>query len=312
MGVRVKADILIFDGRHLLWRTSDAFGMLSVELGGHEVGTGGIYGFLLVALRIYQRYGGRAIVAWEGRNNFRYDLYPEYKKKGEPDQDRLEFIRDMAEQEMRLKAILRSMGVDQFAGVRCEADDVMGRIATEQKAIGDHVVIYTGDSDLRQMADRGVQVIAPGRKGKDTVYDVNAVYDKHGVFPIRLADLKALAGDSSDNVPGIRGIGPKTAAKLIADYGDVEDIIVAAQGTAEKWKGPERFRQTIADSADDIRLYKELTTIRTDAGMKRIVPKPSQKRVIQHLMAYKFRSLMAPTELNGLMKMGKLVERTHR
>lgn len=299
----MKADIILYDGRHLLWRTSDAFGMLSVEIGGEDVGTGGVYGFLSVALRIHQRYGGRAIVAWEGTNNFRKQLYPEYKRKEEPDQDRLEFINDLAEQEVRLKAILRAMGVEQYSGVGCEADDVLGRMATTLAALGHHVVIYTGDSDLRQLVNDQITVVAPGRKGKDTIYDAEAVEAKHGVKPGHLADLKALAGDSSDNIPGIRGIGDKTAAKLIAAYGDVEGIIRGAQGAPEDWQGAARFQQAIADQADDIRLYKELTTIRTDAGLKLIKPSRSQRRVVRHLMAYKFRSLVAPAELNGLMRM---------
>lgn len=302
----VKASTLIFDGRHMLWRTVDAFGMLSTEVGGEEIGTGGIYGFLSVALRIHQRYGGQTIIAWEGTNNFRYKLYPEYKKKDEPDQERLEFISDMAEQELRLKAILRAMGVEQYSGVGCEADDVIGRLATEHAASSkQRVIIYTGDSDLRQLVDGDITVVAPGRKGKDAVYYEGAVFDKHGVHACHLADLKALAGDSSDNIPGIRGIGPKTAANLIAHYGDVEGIIKAAQDGPEGWKGPERFRQTIVDSAEDVRLFKKLTTIKTDAGMKAIKPIRSQKRVVQYLTLYKFRSLVAPIELNGLMRMGR-------
>lgn len=303
----MKADVLLVDGRHLLWRTSDVFSTLDVEINGRGIGIGGVYGFLSMVLRIHQRYGGQVIVAWEGKNNFRYRLYPEYKKKGEPDSDRLEFINDMAEQEKRLKALLRAMGVEQYAGRGCEADDVLGRLAADRSSGGNHVVIYTGDSDLRQLVGKYITVVAPGRKGKDTVYNAGAVEVKHGVLPEFLADLKALSGDSSDNIPGIRGIGPKTAAKLInACDGGVEDVIGLAQFTEdEHWPVSERFRQPIIDQADDIRLYKKLTTIKTDAGWKFIKPKRDQKRVVQYFMIYKFRSLLAPTELNGLMKVAK-------
>jgi len=303
----MKADIIILDGRHLLWRTVDAFGMLSAELGDVEVATGGIYGFLSVAIRIHQRYGGRVIVAWEGRNNFRYKLYPEYKKKSEPDEERLEFIQEMIDQETRLKAILRAIGVDQYRGIRCEADDVIGSLAHYYAEAKRRVVIYTGDSDLRQLVDDLVTVVAPGRRGNDTVFDEEAVIAKHEVSPPRLADLKALAGDSSDNIPGVKGVGPKTAAKLINAYGDIEDVIHAAKinGAAKPpWPVAERFREAIAEVEDDIRLFKKLTLIDGQRQMRRIEPKRDKKRVIRQLMAYKFRSLMAPAELNELMRMG--------
>lgn len=302
----MKADVLILDGRHLLWRTVDAFGMLSAELGDEEVATGGIYGFLSVAIRIHQRYGGRVIVAWEGKNNFRYKLYPEYKEKSEPDEERLGFIREMIDQEMRLKSILRAIGIDQYKGIRCEADDVIGRLAHRYADDYQHVVIYTGDSDLRQLVSSSVTVVAPGRRGNDTVFRSETVFEKHGVWPCHLADLKALAGDGSDNIPGIRGVGPVTAAKLINAYGDVEAVIKAAKNpdvAKSPWPVAERFREPIAEARDDIRLFKKLTNIDGKREMKRIEPKRDKKRVIRQLMAYKFRSLMAPAELNELMKM---------
>jgi DNA polymerase-1 len=303
----VKADILILDGRHLLWRTNDAFGMLSAELGDVEVATGGIYGFLSVAIRIHQRYGGRVIVAWEGRNNFRYKLYPEYKKKSEPDEERLGFLQEMSDQELRLKSILRAIGVEQYKGIRCEADDVIGRLAHRYAAAERRVVVYTGDSDLRQLVGDFVTVVAPGRRGNDAVFDSEeAVREKHEVSPPRLADLKALAGDGSDNIPGIKGVGPKTAAKLINAYGDVEDVIHAAkinEAAKPPWPVAERFREPIAEAEDDIRLFKELTFIDGKREMALIAPNRNKKRLIRQLVLYKFRSLMAPAELNELMKM---------
>jgi len=305
----MKNDCLILDGRHLLWRTSDAFKDLAVDLNGREIGTGGIYGFLSVSIRIHQRYGGTTMVAWEGSGNFRFKLFPDYKKKWDTSDERMVLVEEMNEQELRLKAILRAMGVQQYYGDGCEADDVIGRLATEAMARGKSVVIYTGDSDLRQLVTDGITVVAPGRRAKDTVYDREKVIEKHFVPPELIADQKALAGDKSDNIPGIRGIGPKTAASLVNEYGGVKHVIKQAtrakRGWGDDWCVAKRFVEPIVEGADDILLYKKLTKIRTKKGMKAIRPKRNQRTVLNHLRGYKFRSLVAPAELNALMRMGK-------
>lgn len=300
----MKNGLLIFDGRHLLWRTSDAFSDLCVEINDEVIGTGGVYGFLSVASRIHQKYKGKVIVAWEGRNNFRYKLYPSYKKREEPTPERLELIKDMKEQEQRIKLLLRSMGVDQYYGVGCEADDVIGRLCKDNRK--KNIVVYSGDSDLHQLANKkGTTIIAaPGYRGRpDKVYDYNAVEEKHEVKAEMIPDLKALAGDSSDTIPGIKGIGQKTAASLINEYGDIEKIIESAEN--KTWEKFERFRKTIAESKEELRLFKKLTTIKTNAKIKRIKTKRKQKDVVKQLMIYRFSSLLIASELKLLMKMGK-------
>jgi len=307
----MKADLLIFDGRHLLWRTSDAFKTLSVEIGDEEIGIGGVYGFLLTAMRVHRRYGGQSVVAWEGHSNFRYKLFPQYKNKlgKEIDDDKKAMIEDMAEQERRLKAMLRAMGVRQYSGVGCEADDVIGRLATEVGALGRQVIIYTGDSDLRQLVRPNVKVVSPGRRGRDAVYGPEEVLEKHGVVPELIADQKALAGDTSDNIPGIPGIGPKTANILIDTYGGVEDVIEAAEtimdgGSKDQWPIPQRFVLPIVSHAESIRLYKKLTTIKTDCSMSLIEPKRSQVTLLDHIKGYKFLSLVSAMEFGSLLRMG--------
>ncbi len=304
----MQAHLLVIDGRHLLWRTSDAFSDLFVELNGKEVPTGGVYGFLSVLLRVHQRFGGKVIIAWEGVRNFRRDLYPEYKKRDEPDEEKLQLIKEMAEQEKRIKAVLRAIGVRQYYGINCEADDVIGRLSTFGKGETD-VVIYSGDSDLRQLVNDNVFVCAPGFRGKEVLYDSEKVFDKHGVEPVQIADLKALAGDSSDNIPGVKSIGDKTAVKLLTAYGNVEQVVRASKAKGfwgeATWPVAERFQKLIEEHADDVLLFKELTTIKRDAPMKAIKPKRDQKTVLKHFRAYKFRSLTAPAELRGLMKMAE-------
>ncbi len=301
----MKADVLIFDGRHLLWRTSDAFKDLSVDINGEQVGTGGVYGFLACALRIHARYGGAPVVAWEGYGNFRRDLYPDYKRREPPAPDQQEIISDMAIQEKRLMLILRSIGVLQYYGKGFEADDVIGSVAAVSANMGKSVVIYTGDSDLRQLVTEKITVVSPGyRRRGDVVYDSDEVESKHGVPPELLADLKALAGDKSDNIPGIRGIGPKIAATALRGATGIEDVIRAAQGSGPM-AIPERFRKAIVDGADDIRLFKKLTTIETKASIGSIPTKRDSLMLRKQLMLYRFRSLIVPNEFNQLVRMGE-------
>ncbi len=305
----MRAQNLVFDGRHMLYRTSDAFRTLTVDIGDRTIGTGGMYGFLSVAVRIFRRYGGRCSVAWEGKRsrNFRRDLYPMYKYKPEPDEDQAAFITDMWEQERRLQAMLRAMGVRQFQGDNCEADDVMAWLATQAAEAHESLVIYTGDSDLRQLVDgEYITVVAPGRRAKDVVYGtLDSVEDKHGVGPHLLADLKALAGDSSDNVPGVRGIGPKTAAILLNHYGSLEMVLAQAAVSAapEDWPVAVRHQDGI-NACHELEMYKVLTSLQTSKDVIEIARKRSQKTLVRHFRAYRFRSLLAPNEMFDLMNMG--------
>lgn len=298
-------DILIIDGRHLLWRCSSSFRDLSVEIGDEEIGTGGIYGFLSVLSRIYDKYGGVVLVAWEGEENFRKEMYPLYKNRREASEDMLNLIKDIKEQERRLKAILKVMGVRQYVGVGCEADDVMGRLAKTFESRD--VMVYSGDSDLLQLVTEKTVVLSPGYRGRpDKIYNTREVLLRYGVRPLKIPDFKALAGDSSDSIPGIRGIGDKFATKLVAKYGSLEEVLVEAKKKeVEGFPLNESFRQLIKKKAKKLRLFKDLATIRRDYEMSLIKPEKSQKKLIKHLRTYKFVSLQGASELRILMSMGE-------
>lgn len=305
----MKYDVLIVDGRHLLWRSAASFRQLTAKVGENEIGTGAMYGFLSICVRINQVYGGRMMVAWEAvnrRDNFRYDLYPEYKKRGEMDDDVIELAKDMDDQEKRLKAMLRLAGVRQFVAIDCEADDVIGRLCRSSTSTQSRVAIYSGDSDLRQLVGdhNNVSVISPGMRGKDDlVFTFKDVVEKHGVEPRYIPDLKAIAGDHSDNIPGVPGIGEKGAAKLISALGGVEDVIDASI-SGDNWPGTARMQSLIDKHRDDVLLYRQLTAIRLSKDMRAINPKKDKASLIKHLMAYRFRSLLSPVELTILMRMG--------
>ncbi len=300
----MKCDTLILDGRHLLWRTSDAFRELSAEVEGKQTGTGGVYGFLSTAMRIHNRYGGRTVVAWEGTGNFRLDLYPTYKDKHlAPDAERVAVISEMTLQERILRKILTSLGVDQYKGDGCEADDVIGRLAADPAS--QKVVIYSGDSDLRQLVNGRVTCVSPGySSGPDMVYDEAAVLKRHGVPPKLLAQLKAIAGDNSDKIPGAKGIGAVTAAKVLNHYGSLKKTLQAAEEGAEDWPDTTRRRALIAEHADNVRLFYKLTRIRENMPWKRKSGLRDQKAVLARFLELKFRSLSYPAELQALLALG--------
>lgn len=302
-------DLLIIDGRHLLHRSFDVNKNLHVEIDGEYVGTGGIFGFLNSLTSIHRRHKGIVLIAWEGKNNFRYRLYKEYKKrKRERTIDEVQLYQDMIEQENRLKKILSMIGILQYSGVGCEADDVIGTLTT--KFASYNVGVYSGDSDMRQLATRSISIVAPGFKGKEVVYTPEKVFEKHGVEPFQIPDLKALAGDSSDNIPGVPGIGPKKAVQLLDKYQSVESVILAAAGNDEGWPIPDRFKEIIDSNLEKIALFQSLTNIKTDVELIRIKPKRDLVQLRKEFLALKFKVISTPMQIHAFSKMVKPNEKT--
>jgi DNA polymerase-1 len=296
--------LLLVDARGLLWRAFDSQKMLSAVVDGEEMATGGIYGFLNTLVRIHPRYGSpRMIVCWEGTKNFRFRLYPQYKDKAEPPTpERAELNEELWEQERHLIALLAAIGVEQFRCPAGEADDVMARLAKETPG---RVIIYSGDSDMRQLVDERVLVAAAGKK-HDVIYTPKKVFEKHGVWPRHIAALKALAGDGSDNIPGIRDVGPKTAAKLLNHYGSLKKTLRAAVENDPGWPMTQRIRDLVAMGEADARRFFQLTNVRTDLPMERVgnlSAYPSREGIMDQLRKYSFRSLAMALEMKALWAM---------
>jgi 5'-3' exonuclease len=311
---------LILDGRHLLWRTSDAFSTLTAKVDGKEQPTGGMYGFLTCCIRVKQTYGGAIRVAWEGRNNFRHKLYPGYKARDRSEVDE-EHISEMQEQEDLLGDILEACGVEQIRGERCEADDVIGTLAARNRVDGRNTVVYSGDSDLRQLvrdARDGLGWIkaAQPRKHQDVVYDEAKVLEVDGVRPNQIAHLKAIAGDTSDKIPGAKGLGPKAAIAILEAFGDLPTALEFARVTAaagdlegiratlsgsSKWPGTPRQLSIFRDAADDMEMFLKLTRIRVKVKTIHREGRADRGMLTALLRRYNFRSLVSPLERNTLM-----------
>jgi len=302
---KLRPDFIVLDGKNLLWRNADAHKTLSTVVDGKEIATGGVYGFLNAASRISNRYHAPVVVAWEAKGtiNFRFKLFERYKERDySPEYE--EIHEEMDDQQATVEKLMVALGVRQYRAVEAEADDVMGRLAVSGYRAGKTVLLYSNDSDVRQLVNDRVFVCAPDR-GKDQIFDADAVEEKHGVPPRLLAALKAMAGDSSDRIPGAPGIGPKTAAVILNHYGSLKKALKGARDQDLDWPTTERYRKIVSDSASEVLLYYKLTKISKFLRVEAIEPRRDTKEVVRILKSLKMMSLTFPGELNQLIRMAK-------
>ena len=200
-------------------------------------------------------------VVFDSGTSEREEIYPEYKATREKMPDELGWSLP------RIRAIVEALGVRLVEYEGWEADDVIGTLARQAGRAGMESVIVSGDKDFYQLVGPRIHLMNPGRGGATGVeaewVDEAGARKKFGVPPHRVVDYLALIGDSSDNVPGAPGIGPKTALALIEKYGSVEDILAHAGEISAK-----RAREGLLANADAVRLSRRLVTIRTDVPVE--------------------------------------------
>jgi len=196
-------------------------------------------------------------VVFDAGDSFREQIYPEYKATREKMPD------DLRASIGRIRDIVAGFhdAVVELPGY--EADDVIGTLAVKARAAGLEAVIVSGDKDFYQLVGPGIHLMNPGRGGPtgvaaEWVSEDNAS-EKFGISPSQVADYLALVGDSSDNVPGARGIGPKTAVKLLRDFGSLDELLGRTSEVS-----PTRARASLEEHAEDVRLSRRLVTIMTD------------------------------------------------
>lgn len=193
-----------------------------------------------------------------GRVTYRVDLYSEYKANRESMPD------NMREQLSEIVNGLNAFNIPICTKEGFEADDVIGTIAEKAKAFNISTMILTGDRDSFQLVDdeAGVTVIMPS-KGEIVSYNREKVFERMGVYPEQIVDFKGLAGDTSDNIPGIRGIGDKTAAKLLAEFSTIDGIYENIESVSGK-----ALKQKLIDGKRDALLSKELATIQRNVDIE--------------------------------------------
>ncbi|MEE8194129.1 MAG: 5'-3' exonuclease H3TH domain-containing protein, partial [Dehalococcoidales bacterium] len=212
---------MLIDGNALLHRAYHALPPLTVSKSGEMVNA--VYGFASMLLKaIKELKPSHYAIAFDKKApTFRHRLYDRYKANRPP------APRELIGQLGRIRQLVSAFDMPIFELDDYEADDVLGTLSHQASEQGVDTVIVTGDADAMQLVSPQVKVLYPRPRHSfsDTMlYDEAAVSQKYGVKPEHIADLKALAGDPSDNIPGVTGIGPKTAVRLIQQFGGVDQI----------------------------------------------------------------------------------------
>jgi len=249
----VKKRLFVIDGHALCYRAYFAF-IRSPLVNSRGQNTSAIFGFARMLLKLIQDQNpDYLVVAFDPpRKSFRFGLYPQYKANREKMPDEL---RSQIEE---IKHMLSVLGIKRLEEADYEADDVLGTIAEKYASKQLEVVLVTGDKDAYQLVGRNVSIYA-NKKGitEFEIYDEKAVKEKLGLSPQQVIDYMALTGDTSDNIPGVRGVGEKTAQRLISDYGSLDNIYAHLA----EIKG--KLKETLKENREMAYLSRDLVTIRT-------------------------------------------------
>jgi DNA polymerase I len=251
----VERRLFLIDGPSLVYRAFYALPESIATSTGEP--TNAIFGFASMLVKIVTDYGVQpTMVAWDAGSSGRTELFAEYKagRRSRPDL--------LKQQWPSMEPLVEAFGYRNVKLEGYEADDVIASLAEQARTAGVPVTIVTGDRDVFQLIDEQglVQVMATARGITETkLYDRQAVIDRYGLPPESIPDFYGLKGDTSDNIPGIPGIGEKTASELIQKYGTLEGVLSHVRDIG----GPKR-RQNLIDHAEDARMSKSLATVQRD------------------------------------------------
>ena len=244
--------LIAIDGNSLMHRAYYALPAMTTADG---TPTGALHGFLGMLLKLVSTNPDYLVVAFDMHGpTFRHATYAEYKAGRRPTPD------DLRAQFPLLKELLIEMGISVCECERYEADDILGTFSRMCGARGIASMLVTGDRDALQLVDAGTHVLLTKKGVTDTVeYDTDTLMQAYGLTPDHMRDLKGLMGDGSDNIPGVPGVGEKTALKLLGEYDTLENVLAHADEV--KGKLGERLRE----HADSARMSYEIGTICTSA-----------------------------------------------
>jgi DNA polymerase-1 len=282
----LKKRLVIIDGNSLINRAFYALPDLITKEGIH---TNGVFGFIKMVNKINEDYSPEYLsVAFDLKApTFRHLAYKEYKGH------RKKMPSELAQQMPIIKEVLDAYKIHRTELEGFEADDLIGTIARLCEERDFEVIIVTGDRDALQLVSDNVKVMIT-RKGISNLeaYDEEMVKEKYGVTPMQIIDFKGLVGDKSDNIPGVPGIGEKTAAKLLNQYPTVEELIMNVDDISSK-----RHQEKIRDNAEIALLSKRLATIKTDIPLDLDIDElrliqPDSEKLIELFRKYEFNSLI--------------------
>ena len=242
--------IILLDGNSLSYR---AFYAMPPFKNKNGLYTNSVYGFVLMLDRILREVNpDYALVAFDkGKKTFRHKEYSEYK--GTREKTPLELI----EQFGYIRQLLDSYGIKYEENDEYEADDILGSYAKKASKLGNEVIIVTGDRDLTQLADEKITIYFT-KKGVTEIekYTPEFIKEKYNLNPKQIVDMKGLMGDKSDNIPGIAGVGEKTAIKLLEKFETVENVLENIDKVSGK-----KLKEKLINGREDAILSKKRATI---------------------------------------------------
>lgn len=250
-----KKRLMLIDGHAMAYR---AYHALPAMTGPTGEPTNAVLGFANMLLKAIEDHAPDYVIAtFDVGPTFRHNEFPEYKAH------RAETPPDLRAQFDRITQLVEAFSIPIFVAEGYEADDVLGTLSRQAAAQGLETIIVTGDSDTFQLIDENTLVLTPRRSfGETTLFGIDEVRERYGLEPHQLIDFKAIAGDSSDNIPGVRGVGAKTATTLLQQYGDLDSIYEHLEEVSSA-----RFRNALANGRDAAYLSQRLITIVRDVDI---------------------------------------------
>jgi DNA polymerase-1 len=285
-----KQKLILIDGNSLVYRAFYALPLTMTTKTG--VITNAAYGFTAMLLRLLKNEKPDCVtVAFDkGIVTFRHDIFVDYKAQ------RSETPDELRHQFGLVKDILESLNIPIFEKEGFEADDVIATIARKSAEEGAEVEVVTGDKDAFQLINENIKVVTTRKGITDiVVYDRQKVIERYGLPPEKMLDMVGLKGDPSDNIPGVPGIGEKTASKLIREFGSLDNLMQHR----EEVKGP-KLKQSLYDFEEQAIASKELATLRYDVpidfNLQKCVLNFDMEKASQKFIEFDFRTLLGRLE----------------
>jgi DNA polymerase I len=273
LAAALARELFLIDGNSLVYRAFFALPESIATSDGRH--TNAIFGFASMLVKLLTEHGQQpTVVVWDMGSSGRKEVYSEYKGHRPKKPDLL------AEQYPHMQPLVDAFGYTNYAVEGYEADDVIATLVEQAKAKEIPVTVVTGDRDAFQLIGDGVKVMATSRGITDTkIYDRQDVIDRYGIPPELIPDFYGLKGDTSDNIPGVPGIGDKTAAQLLNEYGDLEGVLA----NIESISGAKR-KENLTNHAEDARISKVLATAQREVPVtldlsEELVRKPDRTRL---------------------------------
>ena len=275
--------LYLIDGSGFIFRAYHALPPLTNPQG---TPVGAVYGFVTMMKKLMETHKGDyfAVIFDAARKTFRNEIYPEYKANRPPAPD------DLIPQFALGRDATEALNLPAVEIAEYEADDIIATYAHEACKQGMRVVIVSSDKDLMQLLGNGVEMYDAM---KDRAIDEARVLEKFGVAPDKVLDVLSLIGDSSDNVPGVPGIGPKTAAELINHFGDLDTLLARVAEIKQN-----KRRETILQHVEQAKLSRQLITLKHDVPNlppleELITRSPAPEKLLEFATLHGFKSLAA-------------------